>query len=83
MTLLLEEAPLIVTETTESNESSKVRHYFSREDIDANFLTGSPMIALCGYVLFQQQDPAGLPVCQECEDIFKNDDMFHDPKDED
>lgn len=40
-------------------------------------INGTPVQALCGYVWVPSRDPAPLPVCYICEEIYKNDPNNH------
>lgn len=67
MTDLLES---VITQRT--GDHDRFQHYFAREDIDRNLLTGEPMTALCGKTVKEQVDPKGRTVCQTCRDIMEN-----------
>jgi len=38
---------------------------------------GFPIVALCGYTWIPRRSVQGLPVCQECKDIYENDPLGH------
>lgn len=42
-------------------------------------IEGFPIVALCGHVFVPHQNPAGMPVCQACKDIYDNDPNALDP----
>jgi hypothetical protein len=74
MTLLLDDAPVVTTESkNEPQDPDKVQHYFRKEEFDANLFEGTPMVALCGYVkTTPPKDIVGLDVCEKCLYIFEN-----------
>jgi hypothetical protein len=74
MTLLLEDAPIVLDETkNDPKDPSKVKHYFRKDQFDDNLFNGSPMVALCGYVkVGPPKDISNLPVCQECAELMEN-----------
>lgn len=53
---------------TDDGDHDKFQHYFWKSAIEANLLTGKPMVALCGKIVSRQVDPKGRTVCQKCED---------------
>ena len=48
------------------------QHYFNRKAIEDNIMDGKPMKALCGKIKDggSQIDPAGLPICPTCTEIY-------------
>ena len=40
-------------------------------------IEGFPIVALCGFTWIPKQPATGLPVCQECYDIYQNDPQGH------
>lgn len=59
-----------ITVDTTNGDHDKFKHYFFKDEIDANFLYGTPMKAVCGKVVVQQSDPQGKPVCGTCKEIY-------------
>lgn len=51
-------------------DHDRFQHYFRRDDVTRNLLTGEPMTALCGKVVTQQVDPKGRTVCAECQRLM-------------
>jgi len=41
-------------------------------------IEGFAITALCGFVWVPKQDPANLPICQECLDIYESEDRSDD-----
>lgn len=75
MPLLLEDRSTEIEDDLEAMFAgpSRMKHYFPLDQIEMNFLYGTSMKALCGYVKNgPQQDPFGLPLCEACRDIYKN-----------
>lgn len=52
----------------EKGEEETAHAYVMRARIE-----GFPVTALCGYTWVPKQKATGLPICPECEAIFKND----------
>ena len=79
MTTLLERDEIAETHITTSNEPADSAHIVRKvgdESPQALVLRarieGIEVEALCGYTWVPQKDPAVLPVCAACLDIYKN-----------
>lgn len=55
---------------SDNGDHDRFQHYFSKKDIGANILMGTPMTALCGKVLKRQVDPKGRSICQTCQELM-------------
>jgi len=60
---------------TEKNESASAKVLEAR-------INGTPLEALCGHVWVPSRDPARLPVCQKCLEIYRMYREFNDGLDE-
>lgn len=78
-------------EVTTSNDKPESAHIVAdpdprRDDSHAHVLeariNGTPVTALCGYTWVPYRSAAGLPVCQECKDIYEEDPMGYGDRDE-
>lgn len=75
-----------------SNESTQASHIVKtppwEEDetpqayVLRSRIEGHAVIALCGHIFVPQQDPKPLPVCQTCLEIYENDPLNHNDRDE-
>jgi hypothetical protein len=58
--------------TDNGQGEGKVAHYArDRDKLTDAYVFGTPVIALCGLVWVPSRDPAGLPICKECKEIFE------------
>lgn len=51
-------------------DHDKFAHYADKTDVTEAFVTGIPIIALCGKIWVPTRDGSGFPVCPECQKIF-------------
>jgi uncharacterized CHY-type Zn-finger protein len=58
------------TVTTDSGDHDRFAHYFSKKDLDAAFLDGKEITAICGKKDIPTRDFTKYPVCGTCKDIF-------------
>lgn len=58
--------------TGEPGDEERFSHYARKEDIDRSWLTGEPVVALCGKTWVPTRDPEKFPVCPECREIYEN-----------
>lgn len=57
----------------ESEDVSNIRHFFRKEDMDEQLLTGKAITALCGFIKTDLANPAaGGDVCPKCVFIYDN-----------
>lgn len=45
-------------------------HWANKDDIGDAVVFGEELTALCGRKMIPQRDPANLPVCQRCQEIY-------------
>ncbi len=67
----MSETELLGQPTTSETGEPEVAHIGRREDITRAYVTGEPIIALCGVVFVPTRDPSRYPVCQACERVLK------------
>lgn len=59
-------------EEDEGGEHDRFAHYVTKDDIARATFDGATVYALCGKKWVAKRNPDGLPVCQECKDIYEN-----------
>lgn len=70
--MLLEETVEETTTTiTEDGDHDRFAHYFRRADLDAAFLEGAVITAICGKQDTPTRDFTKYPVCPTCKDIYE------------
>lgn len=57
--------------TTVSGDHDKFAHYADKADIVEAFVTGVPIMALCGKIWIPTRDPDGFAVCEKCKEIYE------------
>ena len=55
-----------IDSVTESND--EVAHIGKRDEVCESYVTGEPIVALCGEVFIPTRDPSGMDVCEACKD---------------
>jgi len=53
-------------------DHEKFAHYAPKHEIDASWLNGTPVKALCGKEWIPTRDPEKFPVCPTCKEIFQS-----------
>lgn len=71
-TALLE--PDTITGDVTTYDRTRVSHYIRK----TRHVTGVEVEALCGYVWIPTRSPSGLPICQQCKDIYDDDNSIID-----
>ena len=56
--------------TTDDGDHDRFSHYFPKADLDAAFLDGTPIRAVCGKVDVPTRDVTKYPVCPTCKEIY-------------
>jgi len=54
----------------DENDDDKVAHYAESAAVTEAYVTGKPIIALCGAIFVPSRDPEKLPVCSICKEIM-------------
>jgi len=54
----------------EDEDNDKVAHYAEAAAVTEAYVTGKPIIALCGAIFVPSRDPEKLPVCSICKEIM-------------
>ena len=57
------------TDTQLGSGQGKQAHIADKSKITEAYITGTPLVALCGYTWVPSQSPKGLPVCQACKEV--------------
>ncbi|HWL36579.1 MAG TPA: DUF3039 domain-containing protein [Frankiaceae bacterium] len=57
------------TDTQLGSGQGKMAHIADKSKITEAYITGTPLVALCGYTWVPSQSPKGLPVCQACKEL--------------
>ena len=57
------------TATQLGSGQGKMAHIADKSKITEAYITGTPLVALCGYTWVPSQSPKGLPVCQACKEL--------------
>ena len=65
-----EHAQITIANLSNDGDHDKFAHYAEKADITEAFVTGIPIIALCGKIWVPTRDGAGFPVCPKCKEIF-------------
>ena len=71
----------VITQTTTSTNKAECAHIVLEKGDEETAhayvmrarIEGFPVTALCGYTWVPRKQATGLPVCQECKDIFEYD----------
>ena len=58
--------------TTDDGDHDRFAHYFKKSDLDAAFLEGKPITAVCGKKDVPTRDVQKYPVCPTCKEIFES-----------
>lgn len=54
---------------TDQGDADRFAHFAPKKEIDASWLNGTPVIALCGKKWIPTRDPMRFPVCPKCKEI--------------
>jgi hypothetical protein len=57
------------TETQHGSGQGSVAHIADKSKITEAYITGAPLVALCGYTWVPSKSPKGLPVCAACKEL--------------
>lgn len=57
------------TQTTDAGDHDRFAHYFHKKDLDAVWLDGQEITAVCGKKDLPTRDPNKFPVCPTCKEI--------------
>jgi hypothetical protein len=57
------------TDTRLGSGESEQAHIADKSSIAEAYVTGTPLVALCGYTWVPSKSPKGLPVCQACKEL--------------
>lgn len=71
---LLDRAPARSTSHGGSNDGDheRLKHYITKLEWDAAYITGRPATALCGKKWVPTKDPDRFPMCPECQKIWES-----------
>jgi hypothetical protein len=56
--------------STGDGDHDRFAHYVKREDAMRAYVTGEPIVALCGKVWTPSRDPEKYPVCPTCRELL-------------
>lgn len=59
-------------EVTDNGDHDRFKHYFKRSDLEAAFMDGTPIVALCGKKDVPTRDFTKFPLCPTCKDVFES-----------
>lgn len=69
MSTLTDEEVRVVT--TDEGDHDRFAHYFARKDLEAAFLDGKTITALCGKKDTPTRDFTKFPLCGTCKDLYE------------
>ena len=64
----LEKNPVYFEDDSEDNFA----HYAEKASVTEGYITGKPVIALCGAIFTPSRDPEKLPICKDCLEVLQN-----------
>jgi hypothetical protein len=56
-------------DTTDSDDSEDFAHYAEAAKVTEGYITGTPVVALCGKVFIPSRDPLKLRICPICKEL--------------
>lgn len=59
-----------VVAVTNDGDHERMAHYFRKTDIEATYLEGAEITALCGKKDVPLRDPSRYPTCKTCEEVL-------------
>lgn len=65
MNSVLEQTDLQTTD----NDEGKYAHYGESVSVTEGYITGKPVVAVCGQVFVPSRDPKKFPICPICKEI--------------
>jgi hypothetical protein len=70
------EAPVedktVLLDRGEPGDADRFSHFAPKSEIDASWLNGTPVTALCGKKWIPTRDPMRFPICPKCKAIHDN-----------
>ncbi len=57
---------------TDDGDHDRFAHYFKKDDLDAAFLEGKEITAICGKKDVPTRDFQKYPVCPTCKEVYEN-----------
>lgn len=70
-TLTHDDTDLSTRLSNNDGDHERFAHYFNKSDLDAAFLEGKPIRALCGKKDVPMRDPKKYQLCPTCREIFE------------
>jgi Protein of unknown function (DUF3039) len=56
-------------ETTDDGDHDRFAHYAKKDAIARAYVTGEPIVALCGKKWVPSRDPSRYPICPTCKEL--------------
>jgi len=57
-------------ERLDEGDHDRFSHYVDRSKLTEAYISGTPVIALCGKVWVSSRDPERFPICPECKRLY-------------
>ena len=58
------------SDVREQTDDDEIAHIGWKDEVAESYVTGKPLVALCGKYWTPSRSPEGLPVCGKCKEVL-------------